>query len=184
MPVVRRFTSLLSLKHLALHEKWQENKGSGKMFQKWKERAKDKTPSYPSDHMIQIQHQHRLIDSIALCSNSSSFQKSWLNGGSFLTSSRRSRGSLTWRFWIRSWSWNSSRYVSRESKADPSLVFLTPSPDVLMASWHEVPHILWRQYSASYCRTMSLQESLAAMGVGAVDDKENWFTGEKLGLSG
>ncbi|KAL6096908.1 prodh [Pungitius sinensis] len=29
-----------------------------------------------------------------------------------------------------------------------------------------------------------LKESLSAMGVGGVDDKENWFTGEKLGLSG
>ncbi|KAM6900962.1 proline dehydrogenase 1, mitochondrial [Lycodopsis pacificus] len=29
-----------------------------------------------------------------------------------------------------------------------------------------------------------LQESLSEMGIGAMDDKENWFTGEKLGLSG
>ncbi|XP_075944814.1 proline dehydrogenase 1, mitochondrial [Anarhichas minor] len=29
-----------------------------------------------------------------------------------------------------------------------------------------------------------LQESLTEMGIGAMDDKENWFTGEKLGLSG
>ncbi|KAK9532581.1 hypothetical protein VZT92_009959 [Zoarces viviparus] len=29
-----------------------------------------------------------------------------------------------------------------------------------------------------------LQESLTEMGIGAMDDKENWITGEKLGLSG
>lgn len=31
---------------------------------------------------------------------------------------------------------------------------------------------------------LSLQENLAQLGVGAKDDIENWFTGEKLGLSG
>lgn len=37
---------------------------------------------------------------------------------------------------------------------------------------------------SSFHHHISLQESLTKMGVGAKDDIENWFTGEKLGLSG
>lgn len=44
-------------------------------------------------------------------SRSSSFLKSWWNGGASLTSWQHNRESLRWWFWTKSWNWNSSRCV-------------------------------------------------------------------------
>lgn len=42
-------------------------------------------------------------------SHSSSFLKSWWNGGASLTSWQHNRESLKWWYWNKSWNWNSSR---------------------------------------------------------------------------